>query len=465
MSDTVNGPRKGGFIPRRLRNLISDQGVRARTFRGSVWTLAAYGSAQGMRLASNLVLTRLLFPEAFGMMAIVQVFISGLTLFSDTGTRISIVQNARGDDRDFLDTAWTIQVGRGVMLWLGACALALPAAAIYDEAMLAQLLPVAALSALIAGFHPTAVHTANRHLKFGRVTLIGLSGQAVGIVAMIILAWLLESVWALVIGSLFGASLKLILYRRALPDAGNRFRWEPTAAREMFHFGKYIFASTAFGFLIQHADRAILGGYISMAELGVYNVGFFLASVPFTVAQALRTKVLLPLYRMRPMAGSDANRRKIFRVRRLMLAGALAGNAILGLGGVVIVELLYDPRYIMAGPIMVLMSLVFVPRIMVVGSGEVMLANGDSRRFLILQGSLAIAQTALLFIGISYLGMLGAILAPGLAVLITLPLRIHYARRYEAWDMWGEALFFVAGAAVGAFACWLHWDEILTRLG
>ena len=452
-------------MPRRLRAVIGGEGVKARTLRGSFWTIMSFGSAQGMRLVSNLILTRLLFPEAFGMMAIVQICITGLTLFSDTGTRVSIVQNARGDDPDFLNTAWTIQVGRGVLLWLGACALALPAAAIYDEPMLAQLLPVAGVSALIAGFNPTAVHTANRHLRFALVTIIGLSGQAFGIAAMIVLAWLLNSVWALVAGGLFGAALKLVLYRALLPNGRNRFRWEPSAASEMFHFGKYIFASTAFGFLVQHADRAVLGGFISMADLGVYNVGFFLASVPFAIADAMKTKILLPLYRMRPMAESEANRRKIFRVRRVLIGSALAANAVLGLGGVLIVDLLYDVRYAAAGPIMVLLSLVFVPRLVIVGSGEVLLANGDSRRFLFLTGALAIVQTALLFIGIWQLGVFGAILAPGLAVLVTLPLRIHYARRYEAWDKWGDFLLFAAGLLVSGVACWLHREEILALFG
>ena len=70
-------------------------------------------------LASNLILTRLLFPEAFGLMALGSVVLVGLQMFSDAGIGPSIAQSPRGDDPEFLDTAWTAQVLRGVILWLG----------------------------------------------------------------------------------------------------------------------------------------------------------------------------------------------------------------------------------------------------------------------------------------------------------------------------------------------------------
>ena len=100
--------------------------LTARALRSALFTLGGFGSAQLIRLASNLILTRLLFPEAFGMMALTMVFLQGLQMFSDVGVAPAIQQSKRGDDADFLDTAWTIQVVRGLCLWLAACALAWP---------------------------------------------------------------------------------------------------------------------------------------------------------------------------------------------------------------------------------------------------------------------------------------------------------------------------------------------------
>ena len=95
----------------------------------------------------------------------------------------------------------------------------------------------------------------------------------------------------------------------------------------------------------------------------------------------------------------------------------------------------------------------------------VLLANGDSRRHLILIGATAIAQTFFLLLGTWQMGIFGAILAPGLSVLVTSPLRMRYAYLYEAWDAKGEAFFLIAGLAVGGLICWLHLDEILGVFG
>jgi hypothetical protein len=81
--------------------------------RGSFWTLGGYGISQVIRLLSSLILARLLFPEAFGLMALVNVFMQGLEMLSDIGLGPSIIQNKRGTEPKFLRTAWTLQILRG----------------------------------------------------------------------------------------------------------------------------------------------------------------------------------------------------------------------------------------------------------------------------------------------------------------------------------------------------------------
>ena len=102
---------------------LSRKGLLAR---GSLWALLGYGGSQILRLAGNLVLWRLLYAEAFGLMAIVNVFMQGLAMFSDVGIGPSIIQNERGDDPDYLDTAWTIQALRGGALFVVAVIFADP---------------------------------------------------------------------------------------------------------------------------------------------------------------------------------------------------------------------------------------------------------------------------------------------------------------------------------------------------
>ena len=113
-----------------LKSRFHGSSLNARFMRSSMFTMGGYVATQVLRLGSNLILTRILFPEAFGLMALVAVILQGLTMFSDVGVSPSIMQSKRGDDQQFLDTAWTIQVIRGTLLWLFACAIALSISAI-----------------------------------------------------------------------------------------------------------------------------------------------------------------------------------------------------------------------------------------------------------------------------------------------------------------------------------------------
>lgn len=97
--------------------LTGGKSLFRRALGGGAFVAGSYVFAQFARLLSNLVLTRLLYPEAFGVMALVMVVLVGLQMFSDVGIGPAISRSARGDDPDFLNTAWTLNVFRGAGLW------------------------------------------------------------------------------------------------------------------------------------------------------------------------------------------------------------------------------------------------------------------------------------------------------------------------------------------------------------
>ena len=80
---------------KRILELFQGSNLRARALRSSAVTVGGFGASQVIRLASNLILTRILFPEAFGMMALVMVFLQGLAMFSDVGVGPAIMQSKR----------------------------------------------------------------------------------------------------------------------------------------------------------------------------------------------------------------------------------------------------------------------------------------------------------------------------------------------------------------------------------
>ena len=144
-----------------------------------------YGSGQALRLVNSWVLTRLLFPAAFGQMTLVTTLIVGITLLSDIGLAPSVIQSKRGDEPAFLNTAWTLQAMRGGGLFLIACALAWPAAAFYGDRTLLAVLPVLALSTLMTGFNGTSVLTLSRHMGVRRMFYFDFSSQIVALVVTV----------------------------------------------------------------------------------------------------------------------------------------------------------------------------------------------------------------------------------------------------------------------------------------
>ena len=132
---------------------MKSKNLKKRAINSGLWVTVGYGLQQVLRLGSNLILTRLLFPEAFGLMAIIQTVMIGLTMMSDIGIVPSIIHNKRGNEPEFLNTAWSLQVVQGVLIFFVVFLSAPFFAKFYNEAMLSQLLPVVGLSSLIAGFN------------------------------------------------------------------------------------------------------------------------------------------------------------------------------------------------------------------------------------------------------------------------------------------------------------------------
>ncbi len=433
--------------------------LMARVLRSTSWIILGYGGSQAIRLASNLILTRLLFPEAFGLMALISLVTVGLMLFSDVGIAPSIAQSKRGDDPDFLNTAWSIQVVRGAGLALIAALLAGPAAEFYDAPELQVYLPIAALTLLVAGFNPTRIETAHRHLLMGRLTVLDLSSQIIGIAVMIMLATWWQSVAALVVGGVVQALAKLALTSAFLPGQANRFRWEAAAVRELIGFGKWIFLSTVFWFFASQGDKAVLGKFLTLEGLGIYNIGYFLASFPLLLGTSVTGRVMIPVYR-------DAKHEtgKITRMRYAMSAVVLSLLLVMALGGPWIVDLLYDARYAQAGGIVTLLGVALVPQVIGLSYDQAALAAGDSRRFFVVSATRAVLQIGLLVIGVSLFGLVGGIVGMGLAQILTHPVIIWLARVHDVWDARHDLLCGGLACGISALALWLHAPAIAALL-
>lgn len=351
--------------------------AKRRAFVALIWTLIGYGGSQSLRLISNLILTRLLVPELFGVMSLITTFIVGLHLFSDVGIGASLIQNRQGDDPKFYNTAWTLQVVRGIVLWLLSIPMAYICVQIYDDSRLWLLIVVAFGSSVFAGFESIAEHLLSRRVKQGRQQMLFFITQISSIAITAIWAYLQPSIWALVVGNLVSSFLAMILsYYLLIPGIKHRFTWDEDSVREIARFGKWIFISTAVTYIAMQADRLMLPKLESFEALGIYTVAYTFAYLPQQVLSQIGTKVLFPLFSEFAELPRHELRQKILKKRRLLLLAMAALVALVVSFGDYLIIFLYDERYQAGAWILPILALGIWPNVMFDSISKVLMAIG-----------------------------------------------------------------------------------------
>lgn len=419
--------------------------LRRRAVRATAWTLIGTYLGQALRLASNLILTRLLFPEAFGVMAIMLLVLQALNIFSEIGIQQMLIQSPRSQDRSFTDTAWTMQVIRGVLLWLATCLAAagfhlaadaglLSPDSAFADPRLVTLLPVVGLTLLAGGFYSTKLIALRRDMTLGYEAAFQLGQQLFQVLVMVTWAWFYPSIWALVGGTIIGAVAAVIGSHLLLPGPGNRFTWNRQAAAELFRFGKYIFVGTLFTFITLNVQRTILGSILSTDLFGIYAIALVLSTVILTAMDRVHGSVLFPLYsqlaRRNDPAAMSGN---IRRVRLRLLAISLPPMWVVAIFGRHIVEFLYDARYHDAGWMLQLLAVTTIITIVSLTLRPVMLAHGHANSHLAYSAISSIFLLICLLIGAFTGGVFGVLIGAAVGEVIGHVVLLGYVRRYGIW--------------------------------
>lgn len=436
--------------------------LKKRATIASVWVMTGYGFAQILRLATNLIMTRLLVPEAFGLMVVVTAILVGLDMMSDMGIRTSVIYHKRGEERAFRETAWTLQIIRGALIWCLSLVVAgllfllsswklLPADTIYADPLLPQVIIVTTFSSVLKGFQSINLHLASRNLILGRVSVLGIAGQAMAIPIMVIWASHDASIWALVFGGLTAVLVRTIGSHIFIPGPRGRLGWDSASFWEMLNFGKWILVSSWMGFLVHHGDRFLIAGFLASREMGYYAIAILFAESARNLFSRIIGGVVFPAV---SEAARDSKTRVStiyykFRSRADPILFFIAGmTAVLGDD---LIRILYDDRYVEAGWMLQILSasIFFGP---FQAQGKILLALGMSRMHAIataIGGALLLISIPILF---HYFGTVGAVVAAAIRLFWGIPVGIWAISKLEILRPRRELLFlpmFFVGAAVG----------------
>lgn len=431
--------------------------LKHRILNAGAWIFGGHLSSQVIRLGSNLIMTRLLVPEMFGLMAIVNVLLVGLTLLTDLGLRQNIIQSKRAHEEIFLNTVWTFQVLRGFFIWIVSLLVAvgfyvgqffnwLPNNTVYAEPLLPYIIPISTLATVISAFEPTWTAIANRNLQQSKLIKIEIFSQVVGVILMATLAYYYRSIWALVFGSLASSFTRAIIVNFIVKEKRNRFQIDKSALSEIFNFGKWVFLSSIVGFLINNGDRLILGGLVTSKELGIYSIAAFIVGAVSTIISRMLGNVAYPaLSEKVRQAPHDLNRvyyrfRIPFDIGTMFLAGFFL------IAGQVIIDSLYDVRYQQAGWMLSLLSMSLIA-LRYNLTDQCYMALGKPMVMTLLIVVRTICMFVLVPIAFKLYGMHGAIWAMVLSYFSSFPLAIYYKKTHNLLDIKKELitmpLFFV----------------------
>jgi O-antigen/teichoic acid export membrane protein len=434
-----------------------------RIWQAGAWTFLNQGATLGVRILGNVLLTRLLVPEAFGIVAFVQVLVLGLGLLSDVGLGQNIVVHRRGDEAAFLNTAWTIQVMRGFVIWTTSLACAFGVwwlaaengfehGTVYADPQLPWIIAVFGFNAAIAGFESTKVHQARRNMRLQGLTQIELASQLTTLVVMLALAYAFQSVWALVVGALFAAVVKVLAGHLFLSGVANRLAWDRNAWHDILHFGKWIFLSSAIGFMAQSGDRLILGALIEARDLGLYAIAVLLLGAVTSIVQALIGSVAFPAI-SEVTRGSPSNVRPMYLRFQLYTDLALFSAAgFFVMAGPAVVDFLYDDRYARTGIMLSVLSLGLIGGRVAIAE-TTLLAMGNVRYYSLANSCRMVVLCIGLPLGHAAFGINGALLAVVATQFASWPLAIYFTTRNGLFD-WKRELIGVPVFVLGALLGW-----------
>ncbi|MEP3224688.1 MAG: oligosaccharide flippase family protein [Parasphingorhabdus sp.] len=311
------------------------------------WVTGSFGAAQGLRLFTNVILARLLAPQLFGVMLIVNTLRTGIELLSDIGVGQNIVSNRDGFKSAFFNTAWTVQIIRGILLFGLALLLAQPLAGFYDSQELTEIIPIIAVVFLLTGVQSPSRYLLQKQQAVKTIALFDMSMAAASAVVHIALALYSPTIWALVAGLILATTISTTTSFFLIDFRMHRITIDRAHIKSIISFGKWVFASSIVFFLAMNFDRLYFAKEIPFAILGIYGIARTFSDMVGTLVQRVGNMMIFP--KVAGFAKERSELRPAIAGLRLkaLLATAFGLSVIVALSDLIIL-LLYDDRYIAA---------------------------------------------------------------------------------------------------------------------
>ena len=388
------------------------------TARAAAWAFASTGAAKLITLLSLIVLARLLAPREFGLLAFAMTYIMYAETIGDLGSAEALVYwPIRREDA--AQVTFIINVATGIF-WTCLTFLIAPYVATFFHAPHGtEIVRALGLTFIIRYLGITHDSLAQKDLRFRARTIPEVALVAVKALLSIVLAMFGWGAWALVWGHIAGIAAWTIFLWTVVP-------WRPTLRipRDLFapmlHYGRGIVFVNLLSAVVHHADLAIVGRFLGITALGLYQVATKLPEATVTVVVRIISKVLFPTFSRLTAAGKDLAEAYLLAARyvSVITLPLVAGLVILS-REIVLVAL--GEKWISAAPIVGALAILAGIRALATPVGDAMKGTGHARSLALLEGIRAALLIPALCVGAQWgtaAVAVASVIADGLATII-----------------------------------------------
>jgi PST family polysaccharide transporter len=246
----------------------------------------------------SVTLARLLAPQDFGLFTMALTVVAAANALTTIGLDRTIIANrfvTRDELKVHLDTVWSAELIRSIVVALLVSLSAFPMTRFYGQSQLKIAIPILACASLIQGFQNIGLVLLRKEISFQKVFWFDLATNVGGAVLTIALAAILQNVWALVFGMLLTTTIGTVLsyvFHAFRP----RVKFDRVAVTQAWHFGKFAILFAVASYVTNMADNIMVGRLLGPDALGNYSLAFNIASAPIVVVIFSVSTVLLPAY-------------------------------------------------------------------------------------------------------------------------------------------------------------------------
>ncbi|HEY3909965.1 MAG TPA: oligosaccharide flippase family protein [Stellaceae bacterium] len=266
--------------------------IRAHAVRGAAWMTGLQWAVRALGIASTAVLARLLTPADFGVMAMAALSMAVIAMFGVSGQDLALIRMGR-PSRDYFDSAWTVEVIVGILLF-GLAVASAPIAGMYFHSEKVELvIYVISFRLLLEGFTNIGLIFFRIDLDFAKEFRYFIYRKLCSVVLGVLCVLILRNFWGLAIAVVLSKAADVMLSYRMHPF---RPRFRLNKAREIWSYSSWMLVVTHGRHFAARADEYVVGAISSAGVMGAYNVGADIAVTPTVDLVEPVTRALFPVY-------------------------------------------------------------------------------------------------------------------------------------------------------------------------